>query len=148
MNKDVLLLALLGLFFTYLGYAFKVRLRVDLLSGLDAGKVRDTDGLAGWAGANMFLLAALSFAAAALQFLYPNLSATLYAAFGAAVVLDALVTVAGGRRYLRRAGGEGGADEPCEGAPGRRPPVAQLDAKERTPLERVLRDEEKRDVRR
>jgi len=147
MNKDVILLSLVGLFLSYLGYRFKVKKNLSLLSGLDVNKVRDVAGLADWAGVNMFLLAALAFLTAALQFLYPGLSASLHTAFAAVVVVDTFLTVVVGRKYIRNAEEEADAAGMERSEIGNMPPVAQLDEKGQTPVERVLRKDEGKKVR-
>jgi hypothetical protein len=151
MGSDIFLFLLIGLFFSYLGYIFKFKKKVNLISGIDVSKVKDIDGLADWVGSNMFLLSALTVVLAVLQFLYPNLSSSLFMVFGGVVLVDVILTVALGQKYVRGVEAErlqsSDARQLEEAKTSFESPVAQLDAKERTPLERVLNEEESKKVR-
>jgi hypothetical protein len=151
MSSDILLFLLIGLFFSYLGYIFKFKKKVNLISGIDISKVEDIDGLADWVGLNMFLLSAFTLLLAVLQFFYPNLTAALFMVFGGVALADAILTIALGQKYVRdvetRELQSTDTRQLEEARVSFEPSVAQFDAKERSPLERVLKEEKGKKIR-
>lgn len=90
----------IGLAMLALGYLIRFKGRVDLISGYDKKKVRDSAGLARFVGTNLLLLGAGAFVVLALAFIVPGYAVLFFAVYALiAVPLVSLLTVRGSSRY-------------------------------------------------
>jgi Domain of unknown function (DUF3784) len=143
---DVGLYNLVSLLLVVCGYLIKYKRKLRLIAGYDARKVRDPAGLADWVGTNLLALAVCAFLIGALTHMFPGLSAALSALFVVAVVGTCLYTTFGAQRFTHASTGQRRAPDIRRelAAPAAELPSARLDARARTPSERVVRAADER----
>ena len=96
----VLALLVAGAVLWVLGYRIRFRREWHLIGVLDMRRLRDPEGFGRWVGSVGLFLGSITFAAAALAFLRPDLNSTLGPAYTSVVLASTAAMVFGAIRHL------------------------------------------------
>ncbi len=93
---------LIGLLFLLIGYLVRSKQMVEIIAGYDPNKVKDEKGLAKWVGSNLLLMGLLGLLIGGLGFIFPQINTILVIGFGVVIVILAIRTAFGCKKYEKR----------------------------------------------